>query len=183
MAEEQEKAPEAAEEQEQPAKSKLKFKLPMKYIIIAGVVLVQIAGSYFLQKAFFFNSDAEASIATEEHHEEEHGDGHGEEAVPDAPVIVMLDEIVINPAGTEGRRYLAIRIGLQTQSDSADTEIGARAVLIRDAVISLLSSKSMAQLSSLTFRDSLRTEILITVNEQLLNTAVESVVFADYVLQ
>ncbi|MBU0690615.1 flagellar basal body-associated FliL family protein [bacterium] len=185
MAEEKAKAPKTAEEEPQPeAEPKPKSKLPlMKYLIIAGVVLLQIAGSYFLQKSLFFDNTAQAEIAEVERSDEGHGEDHGEKTASGAPIIIMLDEIVVNPAGTEGRRYLATRLGLQTQSDSAETEITARSVLIRDAVLSLLSSKSMAQLSSLTYRDSLRNEIRDTVNKQLAETVVETVVFADYVLQ
>lgn len=183
MAEEKEKA-KAPEENQEAQQPESKPKLPlMKYLIIAGVLLVQIAGAYFLQTALIFNDAAEASVAEAVNEDAEHGEGHGEEGETNSPIIIMLDEIVVNPAGTEGRRYLATRLGLQTMSADADSEVTARAVLIRDELISLLASKSMAQLSSLTYRDSLRNEIRESVNKQLATTVVDNVVFADYVLQ
>ena len=167
-------------------KRRFNFKLPLKkYLIIGGVVLVQIIGSYFLQKSLFFHNEAEAGIAEVESEEKEAEvqlDKHGNPILPAAPAIVILDEIIVNPAGTEGRRYLATRIGFQSESVGAENEINARSVLIRDRVISLLSSKSMTQLSSLSYRDTLREEIREAANMQLKDSKIESVIFADYVL-
>jgi flagellar protein FliL len=180
MAKEKEKAPEAPAQEQPPAS---KSKLPLKkYLIIAGIVLVQIAASYFLQKSFFFSTAAEAEVAEAEPEETVQLDKHGNPILPAAPTIVILDEIIVNPAGTEGRRYLATRVGFQSSSQNAELEIGSRTALIRDVVISLLSSKSMAQLSSLTYRDTLREEIKEVANLQLKDTKIESVIFADYVL-
>jgi flagellar FliL protein len=189
MADEKEKPrmrdSEAAEQQpveETPAK-KRSFIPPMKYLIIAGVVIVQIAASYFLQKALFFSDVAEAGLVTSQEAVEGHAEGDeqsGEQL--EEPVIVMLEEVIVNPAGTEGRRYLATRLGLQTRSMTGEEEISSRAILIRDAVISLLSSKSMTQLSDLAYRDTLRAELRDVVNLQLKDTHVDNVVFSDYVL-
>jgi flagellar FliL protein len=180
MAKEKEKAPEAPIQEQSPAP---KSKLPlMKVLIIAGIVLVQIAASYFLQKSIFFNTEAEAGVAEVEPKEIVQLDKDGNPIPPAAPTIVILEEIIVNPAGTEGRRYLATRIGFQSTSPNAEAEINSRSVLIRDVVISLLSSKSMAQLSSLTYRDTLREDIRGVANLQLKDTKIESVIFADYVL-
>jgi flagellar basal body-associated protein FliL len=181
MAKEKEKAPEAPPPEPTAAP---KRKLPlMKYGIIAGIVLVQIAAAYFLQKSLFFDTAVEASVV--EAVPEEAPvllDKEGKPIPPAAPAIVILEEIIVNPAGTEGRRYLATRVGFQSSSPNAELEIGSRTALIRDVVISLLSSKSMAQLSSLSYRDTLREEIKGVANLQLKDTKIESVIFADYVL-
>ena len=154
----------------------------MKYIIIAGIVLVQIVASYFLQKSLFFGDVAEAGSADPEAVSTQNGESDVDSSDFQEAIIIMLDEIIVNPAGTEGRRYLATRVGLQTKSETAEEEILTRSMLIRDVVNALLSSKSINQLSNLAYRDSLRVEIRDVINKQLTETVIDNVVFADYVL-
>jgi flagellar protein FliL len=175
------KAPEEREPEapEQPAEAAPKKSKPlMKYAIIAGVLVVQTVLAYFLQKTFLFPGTATATVAESKAESEEPKDG-GNEAEPN---IVMLDEIVVNPAETGGRRYLAVTVGLQMKDEAAAKSVEKATPLIRDALITLLSAKHLDELSRASYRDTLRTEIKTAVNVQMKNK-VEGVVFSGYVLQ
>lgn len=144
--------------------------------MIAAVLLVQIVASYFLQKTFFFQPATAGSVRTEA-------------KKPEKPIeseemkVVMLDEIVVNPAETGGRRYLVVTLGLQTAAPEAEKIIEKYKPLIRDAMISLLSSKHLDELSRISYRDTLRTEIKDAANRQLRGLSIENIVFSSYVLQ
>jgi flagellar FliL protein len=176
--EEKDKA-EAPEPEATPAEPK-KRKPPPKMVIIAAVVVGQIIGAYFLQKALFFH-DASAAAPkekTEAPKEKKHGEKESVE-----PTVVMLDEIVVNPAHTGGRRYLAVTVGFQTSAPEADKRFEKNKPLIRDGLISLLSSKELDKLADIGYRDSLKAEIRDNVNRQMRDSLVSQVVFSTYVLQ
>ena len=169
-------APAAEETAAEPKKRK---PLP-KLVIIAAVVLAQVIGAYFIQKTLLFRDVAVAAPKekTEAPKEKKHG---SEESAQ--PTVVMLDEIVVNPAHTGGRRYLAVTMGFQTSLPEADKLFEKNKPLIRDALISLLSSKELDKLADIAYRDSLKMEIKDNVNRQMRDSAVTQVVFSSYVLQ
>jgi flagellar FliL protein len=175
----QEESTPGPEATETPAEPK-KRKAPPKALIIAAVVVVQIVGAYFVQKAFFYHGTAAAAPATktEAPKDKKHGDKEKAE-----PSVVMLDEIVVNPAHTGGRRYLAVTVGFQTSVLEADKLFEKNKPLIRDALISLLASKELDKLADIGYRDSLKAEIRETVNRQVRDSVVTQVVFSTYVLQ
>ncbi|MFZ5434415.1 MAG: flagellar basal body-associated FliL family protein [Calditrichota bacterium] len=171
--------------EEQPAEGQKKLPLP-KWAIIAVVLLAQVAGAYYLQKTFIFSNDASASeVETKHEKAKKESSKHGEEkgGESDELPIVMLEEIVVNPAETAGRRYLAVTMGLQANDAESVPVIEKRQALVRDALISLLSSKYLDQLSSIQYRDSLKLEIKDAVNKQLSEELVSNVIFTSYVLQ
>jgi flagellar protein FliL len=90
---------------------------------------------------------------------------------------------VVNPAETGGRRYLVVSLGLQTEAPEAEKTIEKFKPLIRDALITLLSAKHLDELSRISFRDTLRTEIKEAANRQLHGVTIDNVVFSSYVLQ
>jgi flagellar FliL protein len=160
------------------AEPKSKGGIP-KIAIIAGVLLVQIVAAYFLQKTFLFNHVPGGKVveAAPKKAAKKAEGGEGK--------VVMLDEIVVNPAETGGRRYLAVTLGLQLAGGGEESEklVEKNKPLIRDALISLLSSKHLDQLASIAYRDTLKLEIKEAVSKQLKDTEIENVVFSGYVLQ
>lgn len=191
MADKKDAKPEAPTQEPKSEKKKLPL---MKILIIAGVLLAQTAGAYFLQKTFLFPSTPVSKATSEQstHSEsEEEGDngeaaeeeGEGHEGGKNAVQVVMMDEIIVNPAGTGGRRFLSTVIGVQSSTPKAEEKIMGRMALMRDAAITLLSSKSLDQLASIQYRDSLKSELKNAVVAQLPGVAVENIVFSTYVLQ
>ncbi|NUO17864.1 flagellar basal body-associated FliL family protein [bacterium] len=184
-------AKEKPAKQETPeAQPVVKKKSPlMKYLIIAGILIAQTAAAYFIQKTLIGSSiptDSEAIANVESHGEEdadseESSDGHANS--PTGNTVALLDEIIVNPAGTGGRRFLSTVVGLALKDPKQDAEVQANMPLIRDAAITLLSSKTLDQLASVSYRDSIRQELMATVNHMIKDKPVKAVVFSTYVLQ
>ncbi|HEY3295753.1 MAG TPA: flagellar basal body-associated FliL family protein [bacterium] len=170
-------ATETAQAADESAAASKSSGLMTKIGIIAAVLLIQIAGSYFLQKTFLFQNAAAGNSKVEEKKPEPSKESDSEMSV------IMLDEIVVNPAETGGRRYLVVSLGLQTTAPEAEKSIEKFKPLIRDALISLLSSKHMDELSRISYRDTLRAEIKEATNRELRKIKVDNVVFSSYVLQ
>ncbi len=165
----------------------------MKILVIVGILIAQTAAAYFIQKTIFFPSpsvpsevhaDAEAEEGSDGEEAEAEGGGHGgKEGKTAGSSVAMLDEIIVNPAGTGGRRFLSTVVGLNLKKPATEESVIERMPLIRDAAISLLASKSLDQLASLSYRDTLRQEIQASVNIIMESEAVKGVVFSTYVLQ
>lgn len=164
----------------------------MKILVMVGILIAQTAAAYFIQKTIFFPSpsvptelhvDSETEAGDEGEEASEEG-GHGEkEGKGKGSSVALLDEIIVNPAGTGGRRFLSTVVGLSLKNSTTEDNVVDKMPLIRDAAISLLSSKSLDQLASLSYRDTLRHELQASVNAIMEKDAVKGVVFSTYVLQ
>lgn len=155
-----------------------------RFATLALVLVAQVALAYVVQRTLLFPADplANATITALDTEREE-----GEEAKPAEHTaetqVVTLDEIVVNPAATAGRRYLAVTVGLLMAGEEPQQTVDKNAPVIRDALISLLSSKHLEQLADIAYRDSLKLEIKEAVNGKLHDAPVQGVVFSGYVLQ
>lgn len=165
----------------------------VKIAMLAGVIVFMVVASYFLQRIFIYN----APTTAESHTQSKEKSDHDPADVPEEPgEIVLLDEIIVNPAGTGGRRFLAATIGFEITMAGKDEKkdsdgghggegswIDSRKPLVRDALIDLLSAKSIVQLADITYRDTLRKEIHHRIASELRPHKVARVFFTGYVLQ
>lgn len=122
---------------------------------------------------FFFTKTAEAAPTEEAPPEPE---------TPEFGVFTNLPGVIVNPAGTGGRRYLMADIALEVEDEKAVEGISEREVVIRDVVVQTLSEKTVEELAALEARDALKDTLLVRVNE-LLEADVTRLYFTQYVLQ
>ncbi|MEE9553069.1 MAG: flagellar basal body-associated FliL family protein [candidate division Zixibacteria bacterium] len=107
--------------------------------------------------------------------------------------IHLIENILVNPAGTNGTRFLSTSIGIETPKSGEEGgghgegggtgDFEAAGPIIRDILIAVLSSKTMEELSSVDGKTQLREEILIKLNEAVAPDSIYNVYFVDYVLQ
>jgi len=101
----------------------------------------------------------------------------------DQSEIVQFDNIIVNPAGTMGSRYLSTTVGLQVTSEAARESVDSAQPLIKDALITYLSSLTIEELTDASTRDDIRVAIRGLVNQTIAPQNVEAVLFLDFVLQ
>jgi flagellar FliL protein len=95
-----------------------------------------------------------------------------------------LDGIIINPRGTDGRRYLMVKVGAEAQDPKTLTRLNALGPVAKDAVIDMMASRTVEELSDVTRRDSLKELVRGRFNEILGEDGpVTRVYFTQYVLQ
>jgi flagellar FliL protein len=114
----------------------------------------------------------------------DHGGSHGGSAAAAARGnIYSIDNIIVNPAGTGGSRFLSTSISFELKSNQLVKDFESRDAVIRDALITILSSKTVTQLTNPKQREITRYQIRKRV-AQLLNTEdIEGVYYTDFVLQ
>jgi flagellar FliL protein len=111
----------------------------------------------------------------------------GTEAEEDAPVeygeFLEFQGLIINPADSDGRRYLMVNIGLEAKDAKVLEVVGSKEVVIRDRILRLLGQRTVSELASVSLRDTLKEELLIAVNDILGEEEVARLYFTQYVLQ
>ncbi|MDA0748779.1 MAG: flagellar basal body-associated FliL family protein [bacterium] len=140
----------------------------MKYLpLIGGALVVQIVIAYFVASWWFVPSEVppeavEGQVAAEEVKEEK-----VKEMAPTEVAVVYekLDAIVVNPAGTEGLRFLSATIHLGLSSPDVEALIDQKklASKITDKLIDVLRSKTIGQLEPGN-HEALKTEIKDKLN-------------------
>jgi flagellar FliL protein len=175
MAKEQEptdpKAPKQAGEAEP------KQPLNLKKLVLFGVpvFLVQLVAIYFLMSRFISPSSAapkEGAKPAEVKEQAEH------------PVnIFVVKDIIVNPAGTNGTRFLLTTIGFEVSTPEAQKELERKEVQVRDVLNSILTSKGLDELVSVEQRETLRVEISQKVSEMVKSGSLANVYFSKFIIQ
>lgn len=114
-------------------------------------------------------------------------DADTEAPTPAEPIrygqFLQIDGLIVNPAGTDGSRYLMVTVGLESSSGRVIRELGEKEVVVRDAILTVLGHKTVAELASIGQRDALREELRQAVNAILRHGQVDRLYFTQYVLQ
>jgi flagellar FliL protein len=166
------------EEEKEEGKAEQKKKRSPKLFIIIGVVVVLLAGgagaAYFLFMGK--GGHGEGKKATTEESKGEKGEGA-------MAANKNLDAFIVNLTDAQGTRYLKAVMQLELDSAELSAELDEKMPMIRDDVISLLSSKSFEDISTEPGKRELKKAILERVNRNLDGGQVTRVFFTEFVVQ
>ncbi len=172
---------------------------PMKkYGIMLGIVIVMAVGGYFVTLKFvkpMVNGGDSAEMADagdesgNEHAEtkkkkkkKKKSSEHGEEGSSDT-YIFKVGDVIVNPAGTGGTRFLSASIGFEVEDETTMKLFEARQPQIRDALITILGSKNIEQLTDMKQKEIARLQIKKRVTQLLDTEELLAVYFTDFVIQ
>ena len=152
----------------------------MKSILTIVVVVAVMAGSaFFVVKMVVLPKFGPGGAVTADTHEEDAHDvpkpGEGE--------VYLIEDLLINPNGTSGTRYLSTSLGLEVATPEAVERLRERDLQVRDMLISILSSRTVTQLTDNTERERMRQEIQARLSSMLKKNELLGVYFVDYVMQ
>lgn len=154
-----------------------------KLLVIVLVVIVQLIAAYFLIGLFLrkdgpsvgSKSISQASVAAQSYNNNG-GD-------PNFDHVYVVKDLIVNPAGTNGLRFLLTTIGLEATSEETVKELEKRDVQVRDAIIQILTSKTLIDLDNPSSRDSLKIEIAGSINRDLVTGKITNVYFSKFIIQ
>ena len=150
----------------------------VKKLIMVGVPIfvVQLVIVYFLIMKFVSapgHAEANASKAEEESQK-------AESAVQN---IFLIKDVIINPAGTNGTRFLLTTVGIEVSTPEAQQELEKKEVQVRDLLNSILTSKGLNELVSIEQRELLRVEISKRVSGLIKTGKLRNVYFSKFIIQ
>ncbi|MCU0646613.1 MAG: flagellar basal body-associated FliL family protein [Gemmatimonadaceae bacterium] len=120
---------------------------------------------------------------TDESGDEEHASDGKKKDPAAAPEIHTLDNLVINPAGSGGSRFLLVTIALEAGSTPALEMLKARDAELRDAVLSTIAQRNVETLTDFAFRDSVKVELTAAINARFGKRTVKRMYFPQWVIQ
>ncbi len=89
----------------------------------------------------------------------EHGEGGAENR------FVELNNIIVNPAGSQGTRFLMISVALSVPGAEAQQRLQAGEIQLRDRITAILERMTLAQLTATGVRDTLKGRIAAAASE------------------
>lgn len=102
---------------------------------------------------------------------------------PTLGVTFAIENITINPAESKGQRFLVCSISFQLRDETDLGNLQRKEFIVKDAINTLLSQKTVDELQRVDTRITLKQELAIVVNSILGTTAVRNIFFTKYVMQ
>ena len=172
---------EPAKPQDAPPQDKKKL-----FIIIGAVVaLLAIGGG----AAFFLGgSKKEKAPEGAKVEAKAEGGGHGApakegEGGATVATIYPLEPFIVNIYDGQELRYLKVKVEFEMANAQVKPELDAKMAPLRDAILILLTTKTMQEIQDLQGKNTLREQILGAVNKIIPPGKVTKVYFTDFVVQ
>jgi flagellar FliL protein len=157
-----------------------------------GAVAIGIALAMFVIGPMMNSDSADAGSdghateqAADSHGAAKKSSGHGGDSKGgQAPSLMYtIEDIVVNPAGTGGSRFLSTSIGFELGSGHLASEFSERDPIVRDALITILASKTVAQLTDAKQKEITRYQIKKRVSKLMNTDELVGVYYTNFVLQ
>jgi flagellar FliL protein len=121
--------------------------------------------------------------------EGEHAEGDGKAAAGEhgpvgPPPLYTISDLVLNPAGSGGTRFLMLSVAFDMKDSAAVETLKQRDSEIRDAVLALVGAKTVEQLAEVSAREPMKAEIKELVSKIVKKkTLIKRVSFPQFVIQ
>ncbi|MBI5726904.1 MAG: flagellar basal body-associated FliL family protein [Ignavibacteriales bacterium] len=163
---------------------------PKVFIIGLPLFIVQLVVIYFITANFLLSrwsslaeGDGEGSQTEEVHGEKKTKKKakSGEEV--EGKFFFSVEDIIINPAGTNGQRLMLTSVGFSVPTEEQKKGLEEKEVLLKDIVISTLSSKTLSELNQVGYKDSLKVELTRIITERIPELELSDIYFSKYIIQ
>jgi flagellar protein FliL len=154
-------------------REKEKKKIPLRLIIIGAAVVVLVCGGL-----------AAWQVVGGERHSaqiDDRGPRPGTEVT--AGLVFSMSPFVVNLNDPGGKRYLKTKIDLEYAGVGVTEELKQRQPQVRDAILLLLSSKSLEDIQGVEGKIILRRELISKINQVLTKGKIRNLYFTQFVIQ
>lgn len=176
---EEEKKEENTEKEEKPEKSGGN-NLILIIIVVLLVLLLVVGG---VVAYLMLSGDDEENPEAVKQEKVEKKKSHKE--IDDLTVGPMypLDKFTVNLLSQNGSRYLVAKIDLEQENPEMTPELDTKVSLIRDIIISILSSKTVEEISTPKGKEKLKEEIIDQINKYLEDGEIKRIYFTNFIIQ
>lgn len=100
-----------------------------------------------------------------------------------APSVTLLENLVLNPAGSGGSRYLLLSVAIEAANATSTADFTARDAELRDIILTALGSKTVDQLTDISTREGIKTELQAAITARFGKASVKRLYFPQFVVQ
>jgi flagellar FliL protein len=98
-------------------------------------------------------------------------------------ILYPLDTFTVNLKSDSGRRYLKVTMSLELEGEELSKELDAKAPVLRDRIIRILSSKTLEEISSKKGKQKVTQQIMDALNAMLSDGRIKGIYFTEFVIQ
>ncbi len=109
--------------------------------------------------------------------------GHGGAATPGVSTVFSLEPFIVNIYDGQDLRYLKVKIELEMANPAVKPELEGRLAAIRDAILVVLTTKTLQEVQDVQGKNQLREEILAAISKIVAQGKVSKIYFTDFVVQ
>ena len=149
----------------------------MLIVIIISVVFLCIMGAGFY---VLWNKVSPHDPQVEQKEDKVAEEKHDEDEI--RPVY-SLSTFIVNLADRGGTRYLRATMDLELSSEETKDEIEKRLPQIRDAILTIIPSKSIKDINTIEGKTALRDEIIEKINSFIKKGRITNIYFTEFVIQ
>lgn len=167
------KEPEGAEAK----KERSPGKLPLKLVLLGGAIVLVGAAGFFGWSVYgqriLPGGKGEAKVA------------HASERKNKPKIMLPMEPFIVNllEKGGTAKRYLKVTLSFEVETEDEKGVIETHKTQLRDSILLLLSSQSMAEVSSMEGKLGLKQAILSRTNQVLGQALVNRIYFTEFVVQ
>ena len=107
----------------------------------------------------------------------------GSRPLSEIGILYPLDSFTVNLKSDSGRRYLKATLSLELSGEELSLELDAKAPVIRDRIIRILTSKTLEEISSKKGKEKVSEQIQDTLNSMITDGHVQGIYFTEFVIQ
>ena len=171
-----------------------KSKMPLIIAIVVGLAVgggsgAAVIGPMVAKKMVAVptvpDTNAAAAGAAEHGGEAAKGGEHGEggKAGSDALAMIPLENLVLNPQGSNGSRYLLMSLTIEPADKKGFDALTARDAELRDLILTTLSVKTVEELSDIGRRDEIKKQLADAIAQHFGKGSVKQLFFPQFVIQ
>lgn len=97
--------------------------------------------------------------------------------------VVLFDNLVLNPSGSGGLRFLLVTVGLRLSNSASVATIKASDAEVRDVLLRVFGDRRVEELADIGQREGLKRAIKTAVDSLLSAGTVKGVYFPQFVIQ
>lgn len=150
--------------------------------IILGAVVFMMTGKGDKKEAGKGEAQTEAKAEGKAGAKAE-GGGAKEGAAGAATNIYPLEPFIVNIYDGQELRYLKVKVELEMVGAAVKPDVDMRLAPIRDAILVLLSTKTLLEVQDIQGKNQLKDEILAAINKHMAPGKITKVYFTDFVVQ
>ena len=183
-------AEEEVKEEESTQPEKKSNKLLMVIIIVVLVLIVMLGAVAFL---FMSGDDTQQAVSSTPMQQEQPRQMQRRSSnvnmnedyrkLNEIGVLYPLDTFTVNLKSDSGRRFLKTTISLELNGEELSLELDAKAPVLRDKIIRILTSKTLEEVSSKKGKNKLSMQIMDTLNAMISDGRVKGIYFTEFVIQ
>lgn len=150
---------------------------------VAALVIIGAAAMFFLGGSKAEKKSAHGEAKVEAKAETKAGEGKAGEGKAAVGTTYPLEPFIVNIYDGQEIRYLKLKVEFELANAEVKGDLDAKVAPLRDAVLILLTTKTMQEIQDLQGKNTLREQILGAVNKIIPPGKVTKIYFTDFVVQ